>query len=75
MQAEPNEHFADEFKLASQAVVVTEWEDGKVIRWKNLEEIWDHLESKQGFGDYVKGESRSSCATNRILLRATPRAS
>jgi hypothetical protein len=56
IQEEPNEHFADEYKLSSQAVVVTQWQDGKVIRWKNLDEVWDHLESKQGFCDYITGE-------------------
>ncbi len=56
VQAEPNEHFADEFKLSSQALIVTEWADGKVARWKNLEAIWDHLENKKGFADYVEAE-------------------
>jgi hypothetical protein len=55
IQEGPGEHFADEFKLSSQAVVVTEWRDGKVVRWQDLEAIWDHLESEAGFADYVKG--------------------
>jgi hypothetical protein len=56
IQDEPNEHFADEYKLSGQALIVTEWQDGKVVRWKNLEEMWDHLENKEGFADYVKRE-------------------
>ncbi len=56
VQEEANEHFAAEYKLAGQAVIVTEWKDGKVIRWHNVEAIWDHLETQQGFADYVTGE-------------------
>lgn len=56
VQVEANEHFAAEYKLAGQAVIVSEWQDGKVVRWHNIEAIWDHLESQQGFADYVTGE-------------------
>lgn len=52
---EANEHFAAEYKLAGQALIVTEWQDGKVVRWENLEAVWDHLEAQQGFDDYVTG--------------------
>jgi hypothetical protein len=65
VQEEANEHFADEFKLAGQAVVVTEWKDGKAVRWSNLEAIWDHLESQQGFADYVRGEVAAFLAPAR----------
>jgi hypothetical protein len=56
VQEEANEHFAEEYKLAGQAVILTEWQGGKVVRWHNVEAIWDHLESQQGFADYVTGE-------------------
>lgn len=53
VQEEANEHFAAEYKLAGQALIVTEWQDGKVVRWENLEAVWDHLEAQPGFHDYV----------------------
>ncbi len=56
VQEEPNEHFADEFKLAGQAVILTESKDGKVVRWQNAEAIWDHLETQRGFAGYINGE-------------------
>ncbi len=53
-----NEHFEKDYKLTAQSVVLSEVRDGKEIRWKNLEKVWDLLEDDLGFKKYVQDEVR-----------------
>ena len=48
-----NEHYAVEFKLFSKSIVLVELEDGEVLRWQNLEEIWDLVHDKDAYGEYI----------------------
>jgi len=54
-----NEHFEDDYQLYAQAVVLVEIRDGKQVRWKNLEQIWDMIGVKEGFIHYVQEELKS----------------
>jgi len=56
--SEGNEHFADDFALDHQSVVVVERDAGKLVRWKNLEKIWDYTDRPLAFAAYVAGETR-----------------
>jgi len=54
-----NEHFIQDYQLYSKSVVIVNMEDGKQVGWKNLEEVWNLLNNKQGFIDYIQSETRA----------------
>ncbi|NTV03828.1 hypothetical protein HGA89_02760 [bacterium] len=56
--SEGNEHFEQDFRLEQQSVVVVEREAGKIVRWKNLERIWELYDRPLQFAAYVAGETR-----------------
>ncbi len=56
--SEGNEHFEQDFQLEQQSVIVVERAAGKVVRWKNLEKIWDLHDQPLRFAAYVAGETR-----------------
>ncbi len=58
-EEEPNKHLAAEYGLYTQALVVTKIQDGKVVRWKNLKEIWPLVSNKDGFVSYVQSQITS----------------
>jgi hypothetical protein len=51
-----NEHFRNEFDLQFSSLVIAEYRDGKIVRWKNLEEIWNLANDKSKFISYVNNE-------------------
>ncbi|MHC4605664.1 MAG: nitrophenyl compound nitroreductase subunit ArsF family protein [Planctomycetota bacterium] len=53
-----NEHFVRDFQLAANAVVLVERREGRRIRWKNLEHIWNLVGDKAVFQKYVEDETR-----------------
>lgn len=44
-----NKHFIKDFALFDKGVVLTRERDGKVERWKNIEEVWDFYDDETGF--------------------------
>ena len=49
-----NSHFRDDFQLSFQSVVLVEERDGKVVRWKNLADVWTKIhETPQQFEQFV----------------------
>jgi hypothetical protein len=56
--SEGNEHFERDFQLEQQSVIVVERDAGKVVRWKNLEKIWDLHDQPLPFAAYIAGETR-----------------
>ena len=54
-----NEHFINDYQLYTKQLVVSEVEDGKEIRYKNLEKIWEYVRDKEKFFDYVISEIRA----------------
>jgi hypothetical protein len=54
-----NAHFEKDYQLRAQSVVVSESNNGKELRWKNLDKVWDMLEDDAGFIRYVQDEIRS----------------
>lgn len=56
-QVPGNERFIKEFGIVAASVVLAEEKTGKVVRWKNLEKIWDLNESKDKFEQYIKEET------------------
>jgi hypothetical protein len=51
-----NLHFEKDYALTQQAVVVSEVTDGKENRWKNLPQIWELVNSRARFLDYIDRE-------------------
>jgi hypothetical protein len=47
---------ATEFKLLCPSVVLAQTRDGEVIRWKNLERVWELHEDRTAFLEYVRAE-------------------
>ncbi|MBD3234085.1 MAG: hypothetical protein GF315_10230 [candidate division Zixibacteria bacterium] len=51
-----NTHYIGDYNLFTKSVVIVEYKDGEQVRWKNLEKVWELLDDKQAFQDYVSGE-------------------
>ena len=50
------EHFASQYDLDGPSLVMVEWADGKEVRWKNLERIWEFADSPVQYRQYVSRE-------------------
>ena len=53
-----NKHFVKDFELVTKSLVLTEYEDGEVIRWENLKQVWQLVRDKEQFLDYVHSSTR-----------------
>jgi len=51
-----NEHFVDDYKLYTKALILSLVKDGKEVKSKNLDKIWQLARNKQKFMEYVTGE-------------------
>ncbi len=56
---EENEHFIDDFQLYTKSLILVEMQNGKQIRWKNCEKVWELLHDKDAFQSYVQSEVRA----------------
>jgi len=54
-----NRHFADEFRLYTRALILTEEAGGKPVRSSNLQRIWELVHNPSEFNAYVQGELRA----------------
>jgi len=55
----PNAHYVQDYQLFTKSVVVSEVKDGKEVRWKRLDKVWDLLGDQQAFERYVKDEVKA----------------
>jgi hypothetical protein len=51
-----NEHFAKDYQLYTKSLILSLVKDGKEVRHKNLDKIWEYARNKQKFIDYVTSE-------------------
>ncbi|MFH1199140.1 MAG: nitrophenyl compound nitroreductase subunit ArsF family protein [Candidatus Omnitrophota bacterium] len=49
-----NEHYNNDYQLYTKSLILSLVKDGKEIKWKNMDKIWEHVGNKQKFIDYVK---------------------
>jgi len=50
-----NEHYIKDYDLAEKSLVLVREDNGKVVKWKNVEEFWDFGENQKGeFVDFVQ---------------------
>ncbi len=54
-----NSHFIDRYKLFTKSVVLSRYRGGKEVSWKNLDQVWNLLDDRDAFVDYVTGELTS----------------
>lgn len=51
-----NKHFTEDYQLYTRSLIVAEFKDGKQVKWKNLTKVWDYLNDRDKFYEYVKSE-------------------
>lgn len=51
--ADTNASLVDQFKVFTSTVVLVEVQDGKVVRWKNLVEVWNHTSNQADFTAFI----------------------
>ncbi len=49
-------HFVEKFELAFPTLILAQLRDGSIIRWKNLERIWELCDERPAFISYVQTE-------------------
>jgi len=57
-----NAHFVTDFELVTKSVVLVEYREGEVVRWKNLKLVWQLVGDQDGFLRYVRDETRDFLA-------------
>jgi len=57
-----NAHFTTDFELVTKSVVLAEYRDGKVVRFRNLKLVWQLVGDEDGFVRYVRDETRDFLA-------------
>ncbi|MEX1119733.1 MAG: nitrophenyl compound nitroreductase subunit ArsF family protein [Terrimicrobiaceae bacterium] len=48
-----NKHFVDDYQLVSKTVIVSTRENGKEIRFENLQDVWLKLNDPAAFQNYI----------------------
>ncbi|MDO9264459.1 MAG: nitrophenyl compound nitroreductase subunit ArsF family protein, partial [Desulfosalsimonadaceae bacterium] len=51
-----NEHYNTDYQLYTKSLIVSDVKDGKEVRWKNLEKIWEFVRDEEQFDKYVHAE-------------------
>jgi hypothetical protein len=53
-----NEHFVTDYQVVAPNVVLVKFKDGKQVSWKELSEVWEYVEEKAVFVDFVRKNLR-----------------
>jgi hypothetical protein len=53
-----NRHFIQDFQLVTRSVVLAEYRDGRVVRFENLDQVWQLVRDKERFIAYIEDETR-----------------
>lgn len=51
-----NEHFVNDYQLYTKSLILSFVKDGKEVKSKNLDKIWEYSRNKQKFINYVTAE-------------------
>ncbi len=60
-----NEHFAKDYKLYTKSLVISKIKGGQEVEYKNLEKVWNYLDNKEAFYNYVKEEVAKFLEANK----------
>ena len=64
-EQEGNEHFAKDYQLYSQSLILSRRHEGKETEWKNLDKIWQLVGNKEEFITYVQSEIENFVNTKK----------
>jgi len=53
------EHFEKDYGLISQSLVLVDAREGRKMKWKNLDKIWELVSQEDKFLDYVHSEIKA----------------
>jgi hypothetical protein len=53
-----NTHFIQDFQLVTRSVVLAELRNGKVVRFKTLDKVWQLVRTRDDFVEYIQNETR-----------------
>ena len=56
VEKKSNAHFIDDYGLYTKSVIVSLVNDGKEVRYKNLDNVWGYLGNREKFYEYIKDE-------------------
>ncbi len=59
-----NEHFVRDFELTTRSLVLVSYEDGKVVRHRNLDKVWQLVHDEGAFSEYVREAARAFLASD-----------
>ena len=48
-----NEHYQEKYGFDTQTLIISKRVNGKEIKWKNLDKIWDYANDFEKFKDYI----------------------
>ena len=51
-----NEHFVEEYQLATRSVVVSQMTQGKETKWRRLDKVWQLVHDETAFAQYLRDE-------------------
>ena len=51
-----NEHFVEDYELATRSVVVSLLKQGKEARWRRLDKVWQLVHDEPAFSNYLRTE-------------------
>ena len=51
-----NKHFIEDYQLYTKSLIIAEFKEGKQVRWQNLSGVWNYLNNRDAFYDYVRSE-------------------
>lgn len=54
-----NRHFIEDYELYTKSVVLVRYRDGKQVKWKNLDEVWNHVNNEDAFKQYIADEVKA----------------
>jgi hypothetical protein len=54
-----NKHFIDDYGLAFKTVVVSEWRQGKEVKWEKYDKVWELVGEPDAFAAYLQQGIRS----------------
>jgi len=58
-----NAHFVEDFQLVTKSVVLVAMKDGDQSQWRNLERIWELVQDKSAYTEYVRDNAQEFLGT------------
>jgi hypothetical protein len=56
VESKGNEHYTKDYQLYTKALILSSVKDGKEVRSKNLDKIWEYVRNKKKYEAYVRDE-------------------